>query len=103
MDEKGDVTRLLAAITDGDRAAWDELFPLVYDRLRAIARRQLRGEREGHTFTTTDLVHEAYFSLVGSEGVGWAKSRALPGSRGAGDAPSAHRLRQVARVAEARG
>ena len=71
MDEKEDVTRLLAAIAGGDRAAWDELFPLVYERLRAIASRQLRGEREGHTLATTDLVHEAYFALVGMDGVGW--------------------------------
>ena len=72
MDEKGDVTRLLAAIAGGDRAAWDERFPLVYERLRAIAHRQLRGERDGHSLATTDLVHEAYFTLVGMDGVGWA-------------------------------
>ena len=76
MDETTeDVTRLLAAIAGGDRGAWDELFPLVYERLRAIASRQLRGEREGHTFATTDLVHESYFALVGMDGVGW-ESRA---------------------------
>ena len=72
MDETGDVTRLLAAIAGGDRAAWDELLPLVYDRLRAIARRQLRGERAGHTLATTDLVHEAYLTLVRTEGGRWA-------------------------------
>jgi RNA polymerase sigma factor (TIGR02999 family) len=71
MDEMGDVTRLLGAISGGDQAAWDELFPLVYERLRAIAHRQLRGEREGHTLATTDLVHEAYLSLVGIDGVNW--------------------------------
>jgi RNA polymerase sigma factor (TIGR02999 family) len=72
MEQSGDVTRLLAAISDGDRAAWDTLFPLVYERLRDVARRQLRREREGHTLTTTDLVHEAYFSLVGSQAMDWA-------------------------------
>jgi RNA polymerase sigma factor (TIGR02999 family) len=72
IDENGDVTRLLAAIAGGDQAAWDELFPLVYERLRAIAHRQLRGEREGHTLATTDLVHEAYFSLVGIERMSWS-------------------------------
>lgn len=71
MDEKGDVTRLLAAISGGDVAAWDALFPLVYDRLQVIAHRQLRGEQTGHTFATSDLVHEAYFSLVGIETVSW--------------------------------
>jgi RNA polymerase sigma factor (TIGR02999 family) len=71
MDEMGDVTRLLGAISGGDQAAWGELFPLVYERLRAMAHRQLRGEREGHTLATTDLVHEAYLSLVGIDGVSW--------------------------------
>jgi RNA polymerase sigma factor (TIGR02999 family) len=65
------VTRLLSAIAGGDRGAWDALFPLIYDRLRAIAHRQLRGERDGHSFATTDLVHEAYFALVGIERVSW--------------------------------
>ena len=69
--ENGDVTRLLAAISGGDQAAWDALFPLVYERLQAIAHRQLRGERTGHTLATSDLVHEAYFSLVGIEAVSW--------------------------------
>lgn len=71
MDEKGEVTRLLAALAQGDREAFDELFPLVYDALRDIARRQLRRERADHTLATTDLVHEAYFSLVGIREVSW--------------------------------
>jgi len=71
MNQTGDVTRLLAAISGGDQAAWDALFPLVYERLQAIARRQLRGERTGHTLATGDLIHEAYFSLVGIESIGW--------------------------------
>jgi RNA polymerase sigma factor (TIGR02999 family) len=45
-------------------AAVDRLIPLVYEELRAIARRALRGERAGHTLTTTALVHEAYLRLA---------------------------------------
>lgn len=56
-DQKGEVTRLLAALAQGDREAFDQLFPLVYDTLRAIARRQLRPERAVHTLATTDIVH----------------------------------------------
>ena len=37
--------------------------PLVYAQLRAIARRQLSGDRAGHTLMPTDLVHEAYLKL----------------------------------------
>lgn len=72
MDDKGEVTRLLSAMAAGDRAAFDELLPLLYDELRDIAHRHLRGERTGQTLATTDLVHEAYFSLVGIDRVSWS-------------------------------
>lgn len=71
MDQDGDVTRLLAVIGQGHRTTCDDLFAQVYDELRAIAHRQLRGERDGHTLTTTDLVHEAYLALVGIDRVSW--------------------------------
>lgn len=38
--------------------------PIVYDELRRLADRQLRGERPGHTFRPTDLVSEAYLRLT---------------------------------------
>ena len=72
MTAKGDVTRLLADIGDGRTSAWDELFPIVYGQLQAIAHRQLRGEHTGHSMATTDLVHEAYFALVGINAVSWS-------------------------------
>jgi len=45
------------------------LVDLVYDELRAMARRQLRGRRPGQTLTTTALVHEAYLKLIDHRGV----------------------------------
>src|SRR5262245_46127116 len=60
----GDVTALLNAWGDGDRAALDELIPLVYDSLRRLAHRELRHERPDGTLGTTGLVHEAYLRLV---------------------------------------
>lgn len=45
--------------------------PLVYDALRAIAHRQLRGERSQHTLSTTALVHEAYLRLVDQRNANW--------------------------------
>ncbi len=42
----------------------ERLVPFVYDELRQIARRHLRGEQSGHTLSTTALVHEAYLRLV---------------------------------------
>ncbi len=61
---RGDVTRLLVAAREGDRAAVDRLVPLVYDELRELARGQLRRERAGHTLHATGLVHEAYVKLA---------------------------------------
>src|SRR5262245_29315366 len=48
----------------GDREELDRILPFVYDELRRMAHRELRRERADHTLTTTDLVHEAYLSLV---------------------------------------
>ena len=65
MEAQGQVTQLLIACADGDREAFDRLFPLVYDELRRVAHNRLRGERPDHTLNTTALVHEAYLKLVG--------------------------------------
>lgn len=62
-----EVTRLLLAWRDGRGDAFDELLPLVYDELRRLASRALRGESAGHTLRTTALVHEAYVRLVGAD------------------------------------
>jgi len=69
------VTELLLALEGGNRAVLDDLVPLIYDELRSIARRKLRSERDGHTLTTTSLVHEAYLKLVQLDRVQW-QSRA---------------------------
>ena len=57
-------TVLLRRIEDGDLVAADELLPLVYDQLRAIAGSLFRSESAGHTLQPTALVHEAYIKLV---------------------------------------
>jgi RNA polymerase sigma factor (TIGR02999 family) len=58
------ITDLLRRWRGGDEAAADHLMPLVYAQLRAIARRQLAGDRAGHTLMPTDLVHEAFLKLT---------------------------------------
>ena len=65
------ITQLLVAWSDGDRAALDELVPLVHSELRRIARNYMRGERKGHTLQTTALVNEAYVRLVDQKQVRW--------------------------------
>jgi RNA polymerase sigma factor (TIGR02999 family) len=59
-----DVTDLLLSWRQGDAAALDRLVPLVYDELRRVASRCLRGESPGHALQATALVHEAYLRLV---------------------------------------
>jgi len=61
------ITILIERWRRGDAGAADALLPLVYEQLRAIARRQLAAERPGHTLMPTELVHEAYLKLVGAE------------------------------------
>jgi RNA polymerase sigma factor (TIGR02999 family) len=58
-----EVTRLLETVERGDRAALDTLFPLVYEELRKLARRQRRRLPGNATLNTTALVHEAYLKL----------------------------------------
>lgn len=62
-DEPGPVTVLLRAWRAGDRGALDQLIPLIYRELHALAGSFMRGERPGHTFSATDLVSEAYARL----------------------------------------
>jgi hypothetical protein len=47
-----DPTTLFTEWRQGNRAALDELFPLVYEDLRRRAHACLRGERNGHTLST---------------------------------------------------
>ncbi len=70
-----DVTRLLQAWSGGDRAALEQLFPIVYRELHRQADRFMRGQSSDHTLQATALVHEAYLRLAGGDSVDW-KSRA---------------------------
>jgi RNA polymerase sigma factor (TIGR02999 family) len=62
--EPSQVTQLLQELSKGRREVLDELVPLVYDDLRAIARRRLDRERDAQTLQATALVHEAFGRLV---------------------------------------
>ena len=65
------VTELLVGWGQGDKAALDELMPVVYQELRRLAQNYLSDERRGHTLQTTALVHEAYLRLVDQRSVNW--------------------------------
>jgi len=64
--EQKPVTQLLRQWSAGDKAALDQLMPLVYDQLRRLASRCMASERPGHTLRATAIVHEAYVRLVDS-------------------------------------
>ena len=65
------VTVLLQRLSEGDRAAYDELLPAVYQELKVRAHGQLKRERAGHTINTTALVHEAFIKLVDQNEANW--------------------------------
>ena len=63
VSEPDEIAALLNDWNGGRPAALDQLMPLVYDQLRALANRHLRNEASGHTLRATELVHEAYMKL----------------------------------------
>src|ERR1044071_10443722 len=65
------VTDLLTRWSDGDDAALAELTPLVYEKLRRLAHRQMDAERPDHTLQTTALVNEAYLRLADQTNPRW--------------------------------
>ena len=69
--QAGEVTRLLQAWASGEAGALDALWPLVYEDVRRLARRELSGERSDHTLQRTALVHEAFLRLAGQHSVEW--------------------------------
>jgi RNA polymerase sigma factor (TIGR02999 family) len=66
-----EVTRLLQADELNQPELIDRLVPLLYEELRTVAHRHLRGERSDHTLNTTALVHEAYLRVADLEEMSW--------------------------------
>ena len=69
------VTQILQRIEAGDGTVSNELFTLVYDELRQLARSRLAHERKDHTLQATALVNEAYLRLVGNHDSAWENRR----------------------------
>lgn len=62
-------TRIAELVGRDDMA--QELMPLVYDELKALASAQFMRERVGHTLEPTALVHEAYMRLADLTQIDW--------------------------------
>jgi RNA polymerase sigma factor (TIGR02999 family) len=69
--DEGEVTLLLRQWQGGDKRALDQLMPLIYPRLRAMAGGLERNERAASTLQATGLVHEAYLRLLQQKSLGW--------------------------------
>ncbi len=69
--ERHEITELLAKWRGGNQTALDELYPLVYEELRRLARSYMKREPKGHTLQTTALINEAYVRMVDQKNVRW--------------------------------
>ncbi len=57
--------------TDMSSPSMEQMFVVVYNELRQLAARKLRGERNDHTLSTTALVHEAWLELNKLNRIQW--------------------------------
>lgn len=71
VDGTNQITLLLTDWSKGDDNVLEKLMPLVYEELRKMARRYIRNQPSGHTFQTTELIHEAYIKLAGHGTRNW--------------------------------
>lgn len=69
------VSELLQELRQGRRDAVNDLLPLIYDELRAMARRRLASAGHGRTLDTTVVVHEAYLKLFDRSRLSWHDRR----------------------------
>jgi RNA polymerase sigma factor (TIGR02999 family) len=58
------LTALLRSWSSGDESARDAVVPLLYAELRHRAAALLKKEGRAHTFSPTDLAHEAYLRIA---------------------------------------
>lgn len=66
-----DVTTWLSQLAPDATGVNEQLFTLLYQELRTMARNHLRREAEGHTLSPTALSHEAWFRLAGQSRTQW--------------------------------
>jgi RNA polymerase sigma factor (TIGR02999 family) len=74
VDDPSEVTLWLRELGAASPQASSQLFELLYDELRRLARSHLRREAEGHTLSATGLAHEAWFRMAEQTRTAW-KSR----------------------------
>ncbi len=69
--DPADVTVWLRQLGDANPGASSQLFELLYEELRRMARNHLRRENPGHTLSATSLAHEAWFRMAEQSRTQW--------------------------------
>ena len=69
--DPAEVTQWLSDLGDAAPAAANQLFELLYDDLRRLARGHMRREGAGHTLSATALAHEAWFRMADQHRTHW--------------------------------
>jgi RNA polymerase sigma-70 factor, ECF subfamily len=76
--QESDVANELVVQTYAGRTeSPEELFALMYDELRRVARAYIRRERQDHTLGATALLNECYIRLFGGAGIDWENRQQL--------------------------
>ena len=70
-DATSDITQWLQSLAGDSAQASSQLFALLYDELRRVARSHLRREDAGHTLSATGLAHEAWFRMAEQNRTAW--------------------------------
>lgn len=71
MASLSEITAVLQDRDSGDAPDVDQMYPLVYDMLRDMARKHLARHNASATLNTTSLVHEAYLKLSEQSSLSW--------------------------------
>jgi RNA polymerase sigma factor (TIGR02999 family) len=74
-DPSKNITAILHLAGTGDRRAAEDLLPMVYGELRAMAQKQLSHESKSLTLQATALVHEAFMRLGDPTQIKWESRR----------------------------
>ena len=73
--DPSEVTQWLSQLSDANpqasSQASSQLFAMLYDELRRMARNHLRRENPGHTLSATGLAHEAWFRMADQTRTQW--------------------------------
>jgi RNA polymerase sigma factor (TIGR02999 family) len=69
--DPSDVTQWLRQLGAANPQASSQLFEMLYDELRRMARGHLRRENPGHTLSPTSLAHEAWFRMAEQSRTQW--------------------------------